>query len=80
MIYFTRKSHKGDHEGDINERIKNTAILFYVLTYAFLKKKEIKKKPKITIYTTIYSIILIFESELWVLAFAKQNKRTTYRP
>jgi hypothetical protein len=64
----------GKQEIDINERVQKTIKTYHMMRQNFIKKKEISKKTKITIFKTIYRPILTYGSETWVLTRQMKSK------
>ena len=57
----------GTEDAEIKERIASASRLYYSLSRAFLGRKEVSKKTKMTIYKTVYRPILTYGSESWTL-------------
>jgi hypothetical protein len=64
----------GKQEIDINERIQKTTKTYHMMRQNFIKKKEISKKTKMTVFKTIYRPILTYGSETWVLTRPMKSK------
>ena len=62
--------NNGSQGADIEERIEKTLKTYHAMRGSFIRKREISKDTKMTIYRTIYRSILTFGCESWVL-----NKR-----
>lgn len=64
----------GKQEEEINKRIESTTKLYYTLNYPFIRKKEISKKTKMVVYSTVFKPILTYGSESWVLNKQMKSK------
>lgn len=65
---------EGNMENEINERITKATRLYHSLNKAFIGKKEINRKTKMTVYKTIFRPILMYGSESWVLTNTMKSK------
>lgn len=66
--------NSGRQETDIEERIDKTVKTYHAIRASFIKKKEISKGTKMTIFKTIFRPILTFGSESWVLNRRLESK------
>lgn len=72
--YLGVKVHKdGRNDAEINGRIESALKMYYALGKTFIRKKEVSKKTKMTVYKTIFIPTLTYGSESWVLT--KETKR-----
>ena len=70
----TTIQNEGDTANEIDERISSATKLFYALARPFIGRREISRKTKMTIYKTIYSPILTYGSDSWVLNDAQKSR------
>lgn len=64
----------GQNEAEINNRIESANKVYFALSNTFVRKKEVSKKTKLTVYNTIFKPILTFGSESWTLTKQQENK------
>lgn len=64
----------GKNEAEINNRIESAIKVYYALGNTFVRKKEVSKKTKLTVYNTIYKPILTFGCESWTLTKQQESK------
>lgn len=65
---------EGKEEAEINNRIESGIKLYYAMNKAFITKREISKKAKITVFNTIFKPILTYGSESWILNNQTKSK------
>lgn len=57
----------GNQERDIIERADRAIKTYHMLKTGFIRKKEISRRTKMTVYQTVFRPILTYGSETWVL-------------
>lgn len=67
-------NNKGTQEKEIGNRIKIATKTYNAIYKKFLNKKEISPKTKLTVYNTVYTPILIYGAENWVLNKNQMNR------
>lgn len=67
----------GKMDAEINARIESALKLYYALSNTFIRKKEISKKTKMTVYKTVFKPVLTYGSESWVLTKEAKRKLQT---
>lgn len=73
--YLGVRIHKnGRHEAEVNERLEKTMKLYHSINKAFIRKKEISMKAKISVYKAVYRPILTYGCESWTLTNQIKSK------
>lgn len=65
---------EGNMEEEIQERIQNATKLYHSLNKAFINKKEISSKTKLTVHKTIFRPILTYGSESWITSKSSSSR------
>ena len=64
----------GKNEVEITDRVESTIKLYHSLNTAFIGKKEISVKTKMSVYKTVYRPVLSYGSESWTLTRPLKSK------
>ena len=73
--YLGVKIHRdGKMEADLNDRLESTTKVYYAMSNSFIRKKEISRRTKVTVFKTIFRPILTYGSKSWVLTRQKTIK------
>lgn len=60
------KYKQGNEDRDMNEYMGKETRKYRTMKRKFIKKKQISTKTKITVFTTIFKLILTYGSETWI--------------
>lgn len=64
----------GSQEADIDERIQNTMKTYHSMKHALIKKREVSRATKMTIFKTIFRPVLTFGCESWTVTKRIESK------
>src|SRR3978361_662388 len=64
----------GRQEAEVNERVTTAVKTYHALGNKFLRKREISRGTKMSVYRTIYCPILTYGCESWVMTNTMKSK------
>lgn len=70
---------EGNIENEIKERINSAAKVYHSINRSVIRKREISRKTKMTIYKTVFIPTLVYGSESWVLNQSQRSRLQRYK-